>query len=275
MWSNGKKIAVVLGFDFDAETLWYGLGLKTPTPTSRGQYGAFVGMPRVMELCDKYGIKATIFVPGWTAEKYPEIVKEAYDRGHEIAHHGWLHENPNSMPVQQEEEEFERGVRVFKSITGEVPKGYRSPAFDLGPNTLNLLRNHNYIYDTSMMAHEYPYMTKDANGKETGVVELPVSWELDDAPHFLFNFFPFYFSGLSSPSKVFEIWKDEFDYLYEKESFYLLTMHPQIIARPHRIMMLEKLIKYIMGFPGVWFARHDDAAKDYLIQLKSKKVRKK
>ena len=111
--------------------------------------------------------------------------------------------------------------------------------------------------------------------KETGVVELPVSWELDDAPHFLFNFFPFYFSGLSSPSKVFEIWKDEFDYLYEKESFYVLTMHPQIIARPHRIMMLEKLIKYIMGFPGVWFARHDDAAKDYLIQLKSKKVRKK
>jgi peptidoglycan/xylan/chitin deacetylase (PgdA/CDA1 family) len=271
MWNNGKKIAVAFGFDFDAETLWYGMGMKTPTPTSRGQYGAYVGMPRVLELCDKYKIKATIFVPGWTAEKYPDIVKEAFDKGHEIAHHGWLHENPNEMPAQQEEEEFDRGVNVFKSITSQIPKGYRSPAFDLGPNTLNLLKKHNYVYDTSMMAHEYPYIAKDSKGNDTGIVELPVSWELDDAPHFLFNYFPVYLSSLSNPSKVFEIWKDEFDYLYEKESFFCLTMHPQIIARPHRIKLLEKLIQYMMGFPGVWFATHLEAAQDYLAQQKAER----
>lgn len=271
MWKNGKKIAVAYGFDFDAETLWLGtFGLKTPTPTSRGQYGAYVGMPRVVDFCDKYDIKATIFVPGWTAEKYPDIVKEAYDRGHEIAHHGWLHENPNSMSIQQEKEEFERGIEVFKSVIGEIPKGYRSPAFDLGPNTVNLLKDNGYIYDTSMMGHEYPYMIKDEKGKDTGVVELPVSWELDDAPHCLFNFFPNYYVGLSNPSKVLEIWKDEFDFLYEQESFYCLTMHPQIIARPHRIKMLEKLTQYMLGFPGVWFGSHVDIARDFLKQPHAK-----
>jgi len=270
MWNNGKKIAITFGFDFDAETMWYGtFNLKTPTPASRGQYGAYVGMPRVLQLCEKYGIKSTIFVPGWTAQKYPDIVREAYDKGHEIAHHGWLHENPNAMSEQQEQEEFERGIEVFKSITGEVPKGYRSPAFDLGPNTANLLKQNNYIYDTSMMGDEYPYKIKDDKGLDTGLVELPVSWELDDAPHFLFNFFPTYYSGLSSPSKVLEIWKDEFDFLYENESLFCLCMHPQIIARPHRIKMLEEFIRYMLGFPGVWFTTHVDAARDYLKQQES------
>jgi hypothetical protein len=103
MWSNGKKCAVVLGFDFDAESMWTGsMGVTSPTPLSRGNYGAKVGVPRILTLLDKYNVKATFFVPADTARRHPDIVKEIHSRGHEIGHHCDVHESPVIVELDEE-----------------------------------------------------------------------------------------------------------------------------------------------------------------------------
>lgn len=265
MWSNGKKCAVVLGFDFDAESMWTGsMGVTSPTPLSRGNYGAKVGVPRILTLLDKYNVKATFFVPADTARRHPDIVKEIHSRGHEIGHHGDVHESPVNVEFDEEKRILDVGMETLEKLIGEKPKGYRSPAWDLSDNSVKLFEEYGFMWESSMMGDDFQlYYLKDGD-RETKIVEIPVSWELDDAPHFLFNFFPAYFVGLSAPSKVYEIWASEFDGAYANEGVYALTMHPQVIGRWHRLKMLEDLMQYMAGHPDVWFATCTEAVTDWL-----------
>ena len=100
-------------------------------------------------------------------------------------------------------------------------------------------------------------------GNGHGLVEVPVSWELDDAPHFMFSFSPKYRAGLSAPSKVYEIWSAEFDGAYAEEGVFTLTMHPQISGRFHRVRLLEKLIEYMAGHSRVTFATCSEAVQQW------------
>ena len=267
MWGNGKICAVLLTFDFDAESLWLAMGHDTPTYMSRGEYGARVGMPRILSLLDTYNIRATFFTPGWTAERYPQVAQEIQARGHEIGHHGYCHEGPTKLALEEERAVLEKGFASLEKVTGQRPKGYRSPDWDLSHNSIRLFQEYGFLYDSSMMAGDFhPYRLK-LDGAETNMVELPVSWELDDAPHFHFNFSP-YRVGMSAPAKAYEIWAAEFDGAYLEGGVFTLTMHPQIIGRYHRLLMLEELIRYIAGHPGVWFATCAEVATAWLEQQK-------
>ena len=264
MADHSAKCSVALSFDFDAESMWIRAKPARPTLLSRGEYGARVGVPRILALLDKYDIRATFFVPADTARRHTEVVKEIHDSGHEIGHHGDEHENPLRLEPDEEKRILEIGFETLEKVTGERPRGYRSPGWELSPNSIRLFREYDLLYDSSMMADDFQlYLLRD-EGEETGVVEIPVSWELDDAPHFMFNFSPAYIVGLSAPSKVYEIWAAEFDGAYANEGVFTLTMHPQIIGRYHRIQMLEKLIKYMRGHAGVRFSTCTDIANDWL-----------
>jgi len=263
-WPNGAKCAINLTFDFDAESSWIGSwGMNTPNPLSRGEYGARVGIPRLLKLLDNYNLKGTFFVPGYTAEKYPELTREIHTRGHEIGHHGYLHESPEKLTLDEEKEILEKGMAILVDITGEKPLGYRSPGADFSPNTPKLLHDLGFVYDSTLMADEKPYWLRI--GKlEHGLLEIPISHELADSSHFLFNFPPTYLAGMSSPSKVFEIWADEFKGYYASGGCYVLICHPQISGRYHRLKLLEKLIQYLQGHKGVWFTRCIDTAKYWM-----------
>lgn len=268
MWNNNQKCGVALCFDFDAESMWISAKFTTPALESRGEYGARVGVPRILPLLDRYDIRATFFVPAETARRHPSLVKEIHDRGHEIGHHGDMHESPMKLKLDEEKRILETGFETLEKVTGERPKGYRSPAGELSPNSIRLFQEYGFLYDSSMMGDDFqPYFLKE-DGKETNVVEIPFSWELDDAPYFLFSFRPTFYTGMSSPSKVYDIWATEFDGAYDNGGVFTLTMHPQIIGRYHRLQMLEKLIQYIAGHTDVWFATCAEVANDWLKQQK-------
>jgi peptidoglycan/xylan/chitin deacetylase (PgdA/CDA1 family) len=275
-----SRATVCLTFDFDAISLWIGpFGATSPSMISRGEFGA-VGARRLLALLDREQIPATFFVTGHTADTYPEIVRDIAEAGHEIGHHGYLHENPIALETRDREREvLLKGLDALDRAAGVRPVGYRSPSWDTSPYTVDLLREHGFRYDSSLMGDDFtPYWCRTGDqidpdgpyrfGPTVDLVEMPVSWLLDDFPHFeylvlrpggLRN------PGLSAGSKVEEIWSDEFAFMHRDVpgGVFTLTMHPQVIGRGHRILMLERLIARMRSYEGVSFTTLGAAADAY------------
>jgi peptidoglycan/xylan/chitin deacetylase (PgdA/CDA1 family) len=244
---------VLLTFDHDAESRQALLCPDRPVRLSKGQFGPRVGMRRVLDLLDKYAIKSTFFVPGWTAETYPEGVKEIVRRGHEVAAHGYMHENLSELKTPEEEVEvFRRSIASLERVVGCRPLGYRAPHWEFTPHTIGNLAQFGFKYDSSLMSDEKPYVISQ-EGKSTGIVELPVEWFLDDWPIFEIE--------RRSPNEVFNTWRQEFEAVYaERVPYFMLTMHPECIGRASRTKMLENLIRLIRRRKRIGFSRCIDLA---------------
>lgn len=263
---------VCLTFDFDAVAIWLSTFKQTsPTPVSRGEFGANVGMPRLLDMLKRRGVQATFFVPAHTASSFPEVVKRIVDEGHEIGCHGLIHESPVGMELEAERDLLGKSIEVLEGITGKRPVGYRSPAWDLSENTITLLEEFGLIYDSSLMSNDYQVFfarvgdqvteEKFSPGRESSVLEFPVAWELDDYPYFHFSPRPLN-QGLRLPTDVYKAWASEFDCAHAEKGVFTLTCHPELIGRGPRIQMLEQLIRYMQSFDGVKFSTMSAATQD-------------
>jgi peptidoglycan/xylan/chitin deacetylase (PgdA/CDA1 family) len=271
---NKKSHTVCLTFDFDALSVWLSdCASVTPAMLSRGEYGARVGLPRILALLAAHDVPATFFVPGHTAESFPAAVEAILNAGHELAHHGYGHEDPSTQSLDQERRSLERGLAVLGHFLGHPPLGYRSPSWDYSAVTLSLLLEYGFVYDSSLFAGDFqPYHPRLGDrvgpgeplrvGREVDLWEFPVDFCLDDWPHFTFNFDPPR-AGLAAPSQVFEVWAGDFDYMvaHEAGGVFTLTMHPQVIGRGHRLALLERFIQHVYATGAARFARMGDVAK--------------
>lgn len=244
-----------LSFDFDTWSGFAARGMTTPTPTSRGEFGV-VGAGRLLELLRTRGLKSSWYIPGIVIETYPEMSERVVREGHEVGHHGWSHVPPAWLEAEREADEFGRAVERIVRLTGRKPAGYRSPSWDISDRTIDLILEHGLRYDSSMMGHDcLPYFARRGDvvvadqpmrfGEVTDLVEIPISWSLDDHPHFEFirtkaEVLP----GLANANAVLENWLADFTYMKRTEEWGALvfTFHPYVIGRGHRMLMLEKLI---------------------------------
>lgn len=263
-----KEITVCLSFDVDAESAQI-RQREEPGRVSKGQFAIRRGLPRILSLLDNFGIKATFFVCSWVAEKYPTITKKLVMEGHEIAAHGYLHESFDTLPVSKEREIIKESTQSLEKLSEKI-KGFRAPYFRLSTDTLKLLAEANYIYDSSLMADDRPYLM-EVPGTTSKLVEFPVEWFLDD--WIIFE------DKQHTPSAALDIWKTQFDSLYEMEDIpqnqlvYTLTLHPACIGHAYRINVLERLISH-MRTKKVKFSRMVDVAETLLIKKNSKRERK-
>jgi peptidoglycan/xylan/chitin deacetylase (PgdA/CDA1 family) len=260
-WPGGARCAACLTFDFDAESGWLSRDPATkdrPGVLSQGQYGAKVGVPRILELLDDQGVRATFFVPGWVAERYPETTRAIRDAGHEIGHHGYLHERVQPDDPAGERTAFARGLRALDEVLGLRPVGYRAPGWDLTPITLSLVREAGMIYSSNLMDDAWPYLHPGG-----GIVELPVQWLLDDAPFFMFN--PTYVNRpIQMTFLVEQQWREELLGAIELGGLFNLTMHPQLSGHPSRLRMLRRLIELFKSRDEVWLATCQEVARHWL-----------
>ncbi len=266
---EGKKIAVALCADFDAMSLWMADNQTSPGALSRGEFGAEVGIYRVLELFRKYHVKGTFCTPAHTMLTYPKQVEAILKNGHEIGAHGVYHEKILALEPARERELMEMQLEHHQKVVGRRPRGYRSPSWDFSSITLSLLEEFGFEWDSSLMGRDFePYHTRpifidyekgNRFGPPSRILEIPVSWYLDDFP-FLELYTAVGLPGATSPNMLFERWKDAFDYAYENipNGVYVLTVHPQTIGRAQNIMMFERLIQYIHSKDGVWFASLSD-----------------
>jgi peptidoglycan/xylan/chitin deacetylase (PgdA/CDA1 family) len=267
---------VCLTFDFDAISLWLGpFKAQSPSMISRGEFGV-IGAKRILDLLERYNIKATWFVPGHTGDTYPAVVEDIIKHGHEIGHHGYCHENPVALELPKERRIIEMGLASLEKIIGKPPLGYRSPSWDLSPNSIDLLLEYGFVYDSSMMGNDFsPYWCRHGDqfdmessyifGKPVDLLEMPVTWGLDDFPAFEYVSLPNkLYPGLRSPSQMFDIWMGDFDYMRTNipDGVFILTMHPQVTGRGHRMLFLEKILTHMLN-TGVRFMRTIDFVKEW------------
>jgi peptidoglycan-N-acetylglucosamine deacetylase len=258
-WPDGKTAAAAFTFDVDAESavLWNAsegieaVGARMSV-ISHQAYGPLVGVPRILELLECHQIASTFFVPGHTADRYPKAIRSIVAAGHEIAHHGYLHEQPTALTLEQEIDVLDRGLAALADVAGVRPSGYRAPMWDLSWRTPALLAERGFLYDSSLMDSDHPYELAITPGADRSLVEIPIQWALDDWEQYCY--LPdISGSGLiESPRKARELWQLEFDGLRRVGGCWVLTNHPFLTGRPSRAAELDDLMRYVLDHDDVW-----------------------
>jgi peptidoglycan/xylan/chitin deacetylase (PgdA/CDA1 family) len=264
---------VCLTFDFDTQSGLIARGMTTPTALSRGEFG-LIGAPRILALLKAYGLRASWFIPGFTIESHPAACAEVVRDGHEVAHHSWAHVPPAQQSRAEEEADLVRANAAIERLTGRKARGYRSPSWDLSEHTVDLLLAHGFQYDSSLMGGDYwPYRARRGDraelgkpfhrGEETALIEMPISWSLDDYPHFEFvRTAAAVLPGLQSARAVMENWLDEFHYMQHSVEWGVLTytMHPYVIGRGYRMLALEQFLEKLHAAGAVFMTLEAAAA---------------
>lgn len=273
-----KKMPVLLTFDVDGECLWRCRdpeNARRPVILSQGRYGPETGVPRILKMLKKYGVHATFFIPGFTVNQYPDLARQLVEEGHELGNHGWSHTYPDNMTgPEQEEQEYLDCSAIMEKVTGKRPKGYRSPAWEFSPSSIEILETKlpEIEYSSNMMDTErIRYLT--INGRQSPLVELPIHWVLDDAAFWLYS--------VRTPGKcmqplsaVSEYWREEFDALLEEfqeevretgdsDICFVLTCHPQIIGRPAKMKLLDSFVQHMNSTGAVEFMTGLEAARRF------------
>lgn len=291
-----KEILCAFGVDVDAVAGWLGsyAGEDSPDDISRGMFAGEVGSPRLLNLFKKYGLRTTWFIPGHSAETFPDQMKPVAEAGHEIGVHGYSHENPIAMTREQEEAILDKCLDVLTKLSGKRPTGYVAPWWEFSPVTNELLLERGIKYDHSLMHKDFhPYYVRvgdswtkidyskhpDAwmkplvRGKETDLIEIPASWYLDDLPPMMFIKKAPNSHGFVSPRHLEESWRDQFDWVYRENDYavFTMTIHPDVSGRPQVLLMLERLIEHIQKHEGTKFLTFDEIAEDFKRRFPRKK----
>jgi len=258
-WPGGARCAFALSFDSDHETNELRDGGKSIGRLSWGQYGARVGMPRIMDLLARHDVRASFYVPAVTALIHPEEQKALAAAGHEIGIHGWIHELNSVLSYADERNLMLRASDTLTQVSGQRPVGLRTPSWDFSPFTLQIQKEMGLLYDSSLMADEDCYELL-LHGEPSGVVELPVEWVRDDAVYFMMNRFQAQ-RPYTPPAGVFDIFRREFDAAHDEGGIFQLTCHPHIIGYRSRAWILDELIRHAKAKGAVWFATHEEVVR--------------
>ncbi len=260
-WPNGARCAVAFTFDMDADSI---LHLAHPTDAHRRvsalsqlRYGPSIAVPRILDLYRRHDLKQTFYVPAWCIERYPDAVAAMVKDGHEVAHHGYIHEHPSELSRDEERHWLRRGIEIIERHTGQRPRGFRAPLYNFSDHTLDLLLEEGFTYDASLMGDDVPYLIQSDLGD---LVELPTHWGLDDWPPYVHMIDIDYMMSIKSPSEAIAGFREEFDAAWEFGGLWIAVWHPFVSGRLARLRAVEGLITYMQDKGDVWFARMEDIA---------------
>lgn len=263
-WPNGAKCAASVTFDIDTDSFLH-LEYRGAVPdmvatTSWLRYDE-VAVPRLLRIYAEFGIRQTFFMPAWCIENYPRMVDAILAGGHEIAHHGYLHENPNRLSAEDEAAWFRRSAEVIRARTGQFPRGFRAPVYNFSRHTADILAVNAILYDATLMADDVPYLMTTRAGD---VLELPSHWALDDWPQFAHNIELQYMMPIRSPDEAFAVYENEFEAAYRNGGLWVGVWHPWLTARLARAERLAALIETMVERGDVWIAPMEDIARHVL-----------
>jgi peptidoglycan-N-acetylglucosamine deacetylase len=240
-------IAVSITVDLDGEAgLPDGYEQRLSSRSER-LYGVRRGLPRILDALRDAGACATFYVPGVVALRHGDEVRGVLEAGHELGHHGHTHRRPDTLSARQQRAELEEGLAALAALGADGVRGYRAPGWELTPVTLAALAELGFTHDSSLMADDRPYRLPCGSGQ---LVELPVHWSLDDAPHF---------AATTDPAGLLAAWEAELASAVEERRHLTFTVHPEVLGRPHRVVVLRRLLERIAA-AGARHVTHGEAA---------------
>jgi peptidoglycan/xylan/chitin deacetylase (PgdA/CDA1 family) len=270
-WKDNAACAVMVTVNLDAEYFWLSLSpdcIDRPKTLSMGEYGMNRGLPRLLEVLEKYRIKSTFFVPGLVSQKYEIQIKEIVSRGHEIACHGYEHENFALLSKEEQEEGVKKALDLLREISGQKVIGFRAPEGELTLETLEIAKKNGILYSSNLSDDDRPYYL-DVGGER--ILEIPIHWDLFDFPYFGFNYGPAFPSGqgrIANYTQVLENWINEYKGYKENGLCYVLQLDPQTIGTPGRIGLLEELLSHMKQDENIWFVNGEEMYQYYEKKLK-------
>lgn len=263
-WPDGARAAVALTFDVDGES---SVLFDAPDAARRlsimshQAYGPLVGVPRILAILDRHDVRGTFFIPGFIADHYRDVVRTIAESGHEIAHHGYLHEAVSSLTPEQEEHVLLRGIASLERASGQRPVGWRGPMWEVNHETPALLARHGFRYGSSLMDADEPYVLRTAeDASAPTLVEIPVHWGNDDGEQYAWLPGIWEGEGIASPRKLLEMWTLEFEAVVAVGGCFVPTIHPCFSGRPSRAAVVEELVSRIRATQGVWVATGSEIA---------------
>jgi len=283
-----KSIKCSFGVDIDSVAGWIGSygGGDSPSDIQRGVFATEVGIPRLLRLFKKYGMTNTFFIPGHSLESFPKEMDMIVAAGHEIGAHGYLHENPIAMTLQQEEDVLARSIELIEALSGQKPRGYVAPWWEMSENTAALLQKYGFSYDHSQGYRDFQpfyarvgdrwntidytqpaasWMRPMTHGTEIDLVDIGANWYVDDLPPMMFIKASANSHGFVNPRDIEDMWRQQFDWVYREMDYaaFCFTIHPDVAGRPQVLMMLERLIDHINTHAGVEWLPFEKIAADF------------
>jgi hypothetical protein len=263
---GGATCVASFSFDVDGESAAIGADpslAQSMSTISHQAYGPLVGVKRILDILEGNGVKSTFFVPGYTAERYPNVVKDISAAGHEIAHHGYHHVKPTGLSVKQQAEQLDRGSDILEKLSGQRPVGYRAPMWDLSWDMPQLLAERGFLYDSSLMDADAPYQFDLSGVLESQLLEIPIHWTLDDWEQYCFVPGLSELGPIQTPEHAIALWRSELQGMRTYGGCWVLTSHPFLSGRPGRASALNDFISEVVAMKDVWMAPLAEIAKFY------------
>ena len=186
-WPAGHRAALSLTFDVDAESAVLAVDpvyARRLSTMSHQRYGPKVGVPRILRMLERTGVRATFFVPGLTADLHPAMVEAVLAAGHELGHHGYSHVPYHRMTDDEQRRDIDRAFASLERAGGGIrPDGFRAPWWELTNSTPAILSEFGFAWDSSLMDDDRPYLLDTGTSV---LAELPVHWMLDDWEQYAF-----------------------------------------------------------------------------------------
>ena len=260
-WPNNARCAACVTFDIDSESL---IHLEHPADGYRRygglsmlQYGPVVGVPRILDTYRNLGIKQTFFIPAWCIEHFPDTVKAIVKDGHEVAQHGYLHENPLEASREENLYWLKRCIKIIENASGQRPRGYRAPLYNFNADLAEMLMDEGFTYDASLQGDDIPYVLRMDKGD---LIEIPAHWGVDDWPQYVQSFDLNYMMPIKAASLGMDVFREEFEAAYKYRGMWLGVWHPFATGRLSRWDKAEEMLDYMKGKGDVWFATMEEIA---------------
>lgn len=266
-WPHGFRCAVAITFDVDTDSMLHSTNPQAAhtqmTALSWTRYDE-VAIPRILAMFRHYGLTQTFFLPGWCIERYPKLVTQIAEAGHEVALHGYIHELSNQLTRSEEETRLERAVGAYEHLLGQRPAGWRAPYYSFSNHSADLLAAAGFSYDSSLMGDDVPYILRSGSGD---LLEIPADFQSDDWPQYVQSPEFDYMMPIRAPQRAIEVFRAEFETAYGSSGLWVSVWHPFVSGRPSRIVEASKLLADAQGRGDVWIAPLRDIASHVRAQI--------